>query len=133
MTSRDSAAGGSAVAGAAALDAALVIVFAMLGRGSHAEQLSLAGIWQTAWPFLAGLAIAWIAARAWRSPGAILRSGVPLWVGTVAIGMVLRVLFTSGGAALPFVVVATLVLGLLLVGWRALRALIVRARAKPQH
>lgn len=112
----------------ALLDVAFVLVFAALGRGSHAEALTPAGIWQTAWPFLAGLAIMWIAALVWRRPTAVLRSGVPVWVGTVALGMVLRVLFTAGGAALPFVIVATIALGLLLVGWRAVWALIRRVR-----
>ncbi|MFC6235738.1 DUF3054 domain-containing protein, partial [Leucobacter soli] len=56
------------LASAAALDAALVLAFSVLGRRSHAEALTIAGIWETAWPFLAGLAISWLAALVWRRP-----------------------------------------------------------------
>ena len=37
------------------LDAALVVVFAALGRASHAEENALVGALATAWPFLVGL------------------------------------------------------------------------------
>ena len=44
-------------------DAAVVVVFATIGRASHDEGLRLAGVWHTAWPFLVGtaLALAWAA------------------------------------------------------------------------
>jgi len=124
--------GPPSIVAAAALDAALVIVFAALGRGSHAKEATLSGLWQTAWPFLAALAIVWIAALVWRRPAAVLRSGLPVWIGTVALGLVLRVVFTDGGAALPFVLVATGALGLLLLGWRLIAAL-VSARRRRSH
>lgn len=104
---------------AAALDTVLVLAFAASGRASHDEAVGAAGIWHTAWPFLAGLVIAWVVALVWRRPTAILRSGVPVWIGTVALGLVIRVIFTDGGAALPFVLVASSVLLFALVGWRA--------------
>jgi hypothetical protein len=43
---------------------------------------------------------------------------VRVWVWTVVIGMVLRSA-TGGGTALGFVVVAVIVLGAFVVGWRA--------------
>ena len=51
--------GTAIVVGALALDTALVIVFAVIGRSSHAEGLDVAGVWGTAWPFLTGLAVGW--------------------------------------------------------------------------
>ncbi len=120
----------AAIALAAALDVVLVLAFAALGRGQHGRAETLAGLWQTAWPFLAGLAIVWLAALVWRAPTAVLRSGLPVWIGTVALGMLLRVIFTDGGAALPFVLVATASLGIALVGWRLVAALIRRARRR---
>lgn len=36
-------------------DAAAVLLFAAIGRGSHAELDGLAGVLNTAWPFLAGV------------------------------------------------------------------------------
>lgn len=120
------------VAGSALLDTACVVVFAALGRSQHGRVETLAGLWQTAWPFLVALAAVWVVARAWRKPIALLRSGLPVWIGTVALGLVLRVVFTAGGAALPFVLVATGTLGLALLGWRAIARLISLLRA-PRH
>ena len=123
------AAGAGAILLALLLDVALVVLFAGLGRGSHAREATLAGLFETAWPFLAGLAVMWLAALVWRRPLAPLRSGVPLWIGTVAIGMLLRAL-TGAGTALPFVIVATATLLAFLVGWRAVAALVARLRGR---
>lgn len=108
-------------------DAALVLLFAGLGRSSHARDATVLGLLETAWPFLAGLAITWISARISRRPLAVVKSGIPVWLGSVAIGMILRAL-TGQGTALAFVIVATVTLGVFLLGWRALVALFGRLR-----
>ena len=46
----------------ALLDAVLVLVFAAIGRRSHAEGLTVGGVLETAWPFLAGAAGGWVLA-----------------------------------------------------------------------
>lgn len=111
-------------------DAVLVIVFAALGRMSHYGgvfgEYGL-GLATTAWPFLAALAFGWFVTLAWRAPLAPLRTGIPLWAITVAGGMLLRAL-SGQGTALPFVIVATLTLLLLLVGWRVVGAIVRRIR-----
>jgi predicted lipid-binding transport protein (Tim44 family) len=90
----------------------------------------------TAWPFLAGLAVGWLAARAWRRPAAILPSGAGAWLGAVAVGMLLRVL-AGQGTAFAFILVALVFLGLFLVGWRLAarwaRALASRRRREAAH
>jgi hypothetical protein len=97
-----------------AIDLLLVGVFAVVGRLSHYDTLSVAGWWSTAWPFLAGTVLAWAALTATRRPPAAVTSGLVVWVGALVGGMVLRQ--ASGqGTATAFVVVATLVLGALLV------------------
>jgi peptidoglycan/LPS O-acetylase OafA/YrhL len=97
-----------------AVDLLLVGLFAVVGRLSHDETLTAGGWWTTAWPFLAGTLLAWAALAATRRPTAAVGSGVVVWLGALVGGMVLRQ--ASGqGTATPFVVVATLVLGLLLV------------------
>lgn len=112
---------------AVALDAVLVIVFAVIGRASHDRGLSVPGVVETAWPFLVALALAWVTLFAWRSPARVFPTGVCVWLVTVAGGMLLRV--ASGqGTALAFIVVATVTLGVFLVGWRLI-ALAVRARS----
>lgn len=97
-----------------AVDLLLVGAFAVAGRLSHHDTLTLAGWWTTAWPFLAGTLLAWAALVATRRPPAALGSGVVVWLGALLGGMVLRQVSGQGTAA-AFVVVATLVLGLLLL------------------
>jgi Protein of unknown function (DUF3054) len=101
----------------ALLDVGLVLAFVIIGRASHAKGESLAGITSTAWPFLAGLAIGWLATRAWRDPRAIIPAGLGAWLGAVVVGMVLRVV-AGQGTAFAFICVALAFLGLFLLGWR---------------
>jgi len=116
------------VAAALAADLVMVVVFCTIGRRSHAEGLTLAGIAETAWPFLSGTLAGWLLARAWRTPTAVAPTGLIVWVSTVAIGMLLRKA-SSQGVALSFVIVASLVTALLLLGWRAAVALAGRRRS----
>ena len=113
--------------GALLLDIVLVVVFAVIGRSSHAEGLDPAGVWTTAWPFLAGLGVGWLAATAWRHPFAIWPTGVLAWAATLVVGMLLR-LVSGQGVQPAFVIVAAVTLAVLLIGWRAVAALIVRLR-----
>ena len=114
-----------------ALDTALICMFAAIGRRSHAESGALLSIVTTAWPFLAGMAVGWLV---WVSVAgsAPLRvpDGIPVWLATVAIGMVLRQV-THAGTAVSFIVVATLFLGAALLGWRAVAELITHRRRAP--
>ncbi len=111
---------------AALTDVLAVVLFVVLGRRSHDEGSTLSAIFGVAAPFLIGLAAGWVVARAWRAPMA-LRTGVTVWAVTVVLGMVLRHWAWDRGTAASFIVVATLVLGTFLVGWRALaRAVLTR-------
>ncbi|HEX3545435.1 MAG TPA: DUF3054 domain-containing protein [Mycobacterium sp.] len=112
---------------ALATDVVCVLVFCTIGRRSHAEGLTLAGIADTAWPFLTGAAVGWLLSRGWRRPLALLPTGVVVWVCTVAVGMLLRKA-TSQGVAPSFVVVASLATALLLLGWRVAVALLMTRR-----
>jgi Protein of unknown function (DUF3054) len=108
-------------AAAALADIVGVLVFCAIGRRSHAEGLTVAGLAETAWPFLVGTAVGWLLSRAWRRPAAIVPSGVVVWVCTVAVGMLLRKA-TSAGVAVNFVIVASAATAVLLLGWRVLVA-----------
>ncbi|WP_053203674.1 DUF3054 domain-containing protein [Jiangella muralis] len=102
---------------AVAVDAVLVLVFVLIGRRTHDDPLSLAGLARTAWPFAAGLAVGWAVTLLRRRPPVALVTGVTVWLATVVVGMLLRAASGHGTAA-SFVVVATVVLGAFLVGWR---------------
>ena len=114
-----------------ATDVVAVLVFCALGRRSHAEGLSITGVASTAWPFLTGTVIGWLASRGWRRPTAVVPTGVAVWVCTVVVGMLLRKA-SSAGVAASFVVVASSVTAALLLGWRVgivLRGLALRHRS----
>ena len=104
------------------LDIACVLIFVIIGRASHTKGESLAGIASTSWPFLAGLGLGWLAARGWRRPLAIRPEGLVIWLCTVALGMILRVV-SGQGTAIAFIVVALAFLALFLLGWRLLARL----------
>jgi hypothetical protein len=99
-------------------DVSFVALFAAVGRRNHAEGLSVGGVVETAWPFVAGTVVGWLIARAWRRPTAVVPTGITIWVCTVGVGMLLRKA-TSEGTAASFIAVTTLTIGLLLLGWRA--------------
>jgi hypothetical protein len=103
---------------ALATDIVCVAVFCTVGRRSHDEGLDLAGIAETAWPFLVGTAVGWVLSRGWLRPTAVAPTGVTVWLCTVVVGMLLRKL-TSAGTAPSFIVVASISTAILLLGWRA--------------
>ncbi|WP_108248678.1 DUF3054 domain-containing protein [Planctomonas deserti] len=112
---------------AAVFDLVSVILFVLVGRVSHGEAVDAGGVLSTAWPFLVGLAIGWIASVAWRRPYGVVRPGLIVWASTVVLGVLLR--FVTGvGAETSFIVVTAVVLGALLVGWRAFAMLLSRRR-----
>ena len=99
------------------LDVICVAIFVIVGRRNHNETTDAVGTLRTTAPFLIALVGAWVGAKAWRAPRA-LSTGVVLWIVTTAVGLGVRRLVFGDGIATPFVIVATLVLGLLLVGTR---------------
>lgn len=115
------------VAAVAAADVVLILVFAGIGRDAHQRGDVVTGVLLTAWPFLAGAAIGWTAARAWRDPLSVRRAGLAVLLGSVAGGMTLRSL-TGQTVVLPFVIVALLSLGVLLLGYRLVLAFLSRRR-----
>jgi len=115
------AAGNRRVVAALAVDVLSVVLFVIIGRRSHHEDGSVVvGALRVAAPFLIGLAVGWLAARAWRAPMAAFPTGVIVWLSTLVIGMLLRHFAWSDGTALPFVIVASCFTGLFLLGWRML-------------
>jgi hypothetical protein len=117
-------------------DACCVLAFVVIGRASHTKGETLGGIASTSWPFLAGLAIGWLATWAWARdrtrpgtarqrpgpgwrPAAVAPAGLIAWLATVALGMTFRVI-SGQGTAVAFIGVALVFLGLFLLGWRLL-------------
>ena len=114
-----------------AIDLVLIVIFALLGRREHEHGLSLGGILWTALPFLIGYAIVTLASRPWKTINSLWPTGILIWIGTVALGIALRLAFNDT-AAVAFIIVATLVLGLFLLGRRLVTGLIAKRSAKQQ-
>jgi hypothetical protein len=104
-----------------AIDVAGVLLFTGIGRAVHTGGLSFAGLVSTAWPFLTGLAVGYAILTARRLAVTSLAGGLLLWISTVTLGMVLRVV-SDQGIAFAFVLVALGFLGLTVLGWRAFLA-----------
>ncbi len=103
-------------------DVVCVVIFCAIGRRSHAEGITLAGVVHTSWPFLTGTVAGWALSQGWRRPTALMPTGLAVWANTVAIGMLLR--NASGqGVAVSFVIVASTVTAILLLGWRGIARL----------
>lgn len=94
-----------------------VLFFVATGRTAHDIDTGLGAYVRIAAPFVIALALAWLVARAWRDATSW-RTGVIVWTVTVAGGMALRRLVFDRSTALAFVIVTTLYLGAVLLGWR---------------
>jgi asparagine N-glycosylation enzyme membrane subunit Stt3 len=116
----------------ALVDALAVLLFAAIGRRSHDEGLALVGIVEVAAPFLAGALVGALASRSWRDPLSF-RNGLAVWAGAVVVGLLLRWAFVDR-PPVSFVVVATVSLAVLVLGWRgAARGILVLRRRAARH
>ena len=110
---------------AVGIDVFSVTLFVAVGRREHERDSAIAGLIDTAAPFLLALALAWVLLRAWRRPTEW-RTGIGIWAITLVAGMLLRNLVFGDGTATSFVIVAASFLALFLVGWRVAYGLVER-------
>ncbi len=116
-----------------------ILVFVVIGRFNHDDGLTPGGIFTTFWPFAVGAALGWAIgylASHLRSgdlaepdfrPFRLLPEGVVIWLSTLIIGMIMRDQFGQG-VAVSFIIVAAIVLGLFLIGWRSVGKAVARRR-----
>lgn len=113
----------------AILDAALIVLFALLGRTEHEHGLGLGGILLTALPFLIAYVIMTVVSKPRVTINKIWPTGILVWLGTVAVGMALRILMGKT-AAISFVMVTLVVLAVFLLGRRVVATMIARRSQK---
>ena len=115
---------------ALAIDALAVVVFVVIGRRSHDEGSALGGIVAVSAPFLLALGVAWLAGGRLRLRRSAIdvRFGLYVWAVTVVLGLLARRFLLARSTAASFVVVASIVLAVFLVGWRAIAAVAARRR-----
>ncbi|AZA12569.1 DUF3054 domain-containing protein [Corynebacterium choanae] len=107
------------------LDVVSILLFALLARLAHRSSLgfSISGWLDTAWPFLLGVVISWvIIAVAKLRPSAIAPTGIIVWLVTVATGLTIWGLRHGAIPHWSFILVASTVSGVLLLGYRAVLA-----------
>lgn len=109
----------------AVIDAVLIILFALLGRREHEHGLGIGGIFITALPFLVAYVLMTVLSRPWLTINKIWPTGLLVWLGTVVLGMALRLLMGKT-AAISFVIVTLIVLGVFLLGRRGISLLIAK-------
>ncbi|MBO0607873.1 DUF3054 domain-containing protein [Myceligenerans salitolerans] len=116
-------AGAVPVVPAVVADAVAVLVFSIAGMNAHGTLMVELG--RVAWPFAVAAAAGWAWTRAWRDPSRLWPVGVAVWFTTVALGMILRVA-TGGSFAVSFFLVTAAFLGVTMLGWRGMVAVIRR-------
>ncbi len=102
-----------AVITTAIVDVVAVVVFVAIGRRNHDEGTAISGVLAVAAPFLIALVVSWLGMRTWVEPFTR-RSWAATWVITVVAGLLLRRFVFDRGIATPFIIVATITLGVLL-------------------
>jgi hypothetical protein len=113
-------------------DLIIVLVFVVIGRATHDHGENVRGVLSTAWPFVSGLAVGWLATRATGRSGTRPRDGAIVWLYTVVVGMTLRVV-AGQGSAFVFILVALGFLGAMMIGWRVLVSAVRRRLAQRLH
>lgn len=107
---------------AVAADVVAVVVFAAIGRASHAEPGDVVGLLVTAAPFVVGTAAAW-ASPLVRARPAGPRAGAVVVAATSVLGLLLRAA-VIGRLPWPFALVTVVSLAVLMLGWRCLAAFV---------
>lgn len=112
------------------LDVAAVLVFAAVGRASHAEASDPVGVARTAGPFLLAALMAWVFLVMKRPTESVWRQGLVVWGTTLVGGMLFRVMLGEGVQP-AFVAVAAAALAAGQFGWRAVALLVLRRATGP--
>lgn len=103
---------------ALAFDILCVMALVIIGTRNHETDTGVSGVLYVAAPFLLALVGTSLVLTVMKKTSTI----VPVWLGTVVAGMLLRNLVFDRGTALPFIIVATLFLGATMYGWRSIVA-----------
>lgn len=117
------------------MDILAIALFALLARMAHQSEempFTFLGWLETTWPFLLGVILAYAAAifPTRHAAEKIWPAGVTIWVVTAVVGLGI---WGLNHGALPhwsFIIVASVMSGLLLLGWRAIAAPILRRRVR---
>ena len=108
---------------AIAADFVAIAAFALLARAAHQSaemKFNLAGWFETFIPFAVGLALAWLITRRNR--------GWLIWLITIVVGLIIWGFYRDKLPHWSFVIVASSMSALLMLGWRGIASLVLRRR-----
>ena len=112
------------------MDFFAIFAFAVLARMAHnteADPFTLTNVLNTLWPFLVGGAIGHaICAGAKKDPLPVAPGGVIVWLATAATGLIIWALRNSAIPHWSFIIVATVMSGLLLLGTRLVAKMVLK-------
>lgn len=111
--------------GSLVADALAVLLFVAIGLLQHGIGLTGSSLGLVAWPFGVGMLVGHLAIRSWRAPFSIWPHGVFVWAITVVAAMAIRSLF-GAGTEVSFIIVTAVVLGVFMLGWRAIARFVTR-------
>lgn len=104
-----------------AFDLLAIAAFTVLARVAHGN-LAPSELIQTFWPFALGACFAWaimmVRAADRTVPPVSITFGAAVWLGTVVTGLIIWGLRHGHFPHYSFVIVASVMSGLLLIGWR---------------
>ncbi|MBV7282168.1 DUF3054 domain-containing protein [Corynebacterium sp. TAE3-ERU30] len=107
-------------------DVLAIVLFALLARIAHQSDtmpLSAAGVADTAWPFLIGTLLAWgVIYLAALEPWRIAPAGISVWLCSVIAGLGIWGLRHGALPHWSFIIVASVMSLVLLLGWRLVAA-----------
>lgn len=107
------------------VDALAILAFAIFARMAHkSEPFTVVNILDTYWPFLVGVLIAWVYFRLRHISGVLMSSGVIVWACTVCTGLGIWAANNGRVPHISFIIVASVMSGLLLLGWRGIARLV---------
>lgn len=110
------------------VDVIAIAIFALLARIAHQTEdmpLNFAGWLSTWWPFLLGVLASWGLIAALKLDGhRVFPAGIMAWVVTVVVGLGIWSVRNGDIPHWSFVLVATVMSGLLMLGWRGIARLV---------
>ncbi|WP_448852621.1 DUF3054 domain-containing protein [Corynebacterium sp. 335C] len=126
-------AAGTPSAGATMIaDVLAILVFAILARLAHntpEDPFTLVNVLDTWWPFLLGVVAGWGIAVALKQHVRPVRwGGVIVWLSAAVIGLGIWGIRHAAFPHWSFIIVATVMGAVVLLGWRAIAAAVARRR-----
>lgn len=106
---------------AIALDLVAIALFALLARAAHQSEdmpFNFQGWLSTVWPFALGVVLGWLITRK--------DKGVIIWLVTVVTGLIIWGIRNQAIPHWSFVIVATVMSALLMLGWRGIAKLVAK-------